>query len=590
MKSNKPQKPKSATWGKKFLTVCSLILSCSLAFPESAKVSKDLEGKNTSEPVDVIVQYHRAPTALNHQKVLSRGGTFKRELGLINGRVYTVPAWAIKDLADDPDVVYVSPDRPLRGTTNGNPTAVNDFHTGTINAPAAWAQGLNGTGVGVAIIDSGMINIPDFNNQNVVYSENFVGGTSGSANDQFGHGTHVAGIIAGNGNKSTGSNYTYTFMGIAPDVNIVNLRVLDQNGMGTDSQVIQAIQEAISLKTTYNIRVINLSLGRGVYESYTVDPLCQAVEQAWNAGIVVVVAAGNGGRDTAANTDGYGTITAPGNDPYAITVGAMNTMGTPSRTDDVPASYSSKGPTLWDQVAKPDLVAPGNLVISLYTAGLTLNQEVPGNEIPNSLYQVNGNSTASDTYFILSGTSMAAPMVTGAVALMLQQTPSLTPDQVKARLMLSAFKGLQTASTAKDLSTGQVFNMQADLFTVGAGYLDIQAALASTALAPATVGSAMSPTTSVDSNGNVVLVTGTSVIWGKSVLWGKSAVWGSTVFNGTDVQGNSILWGTGTLEGNSVLWGTTKINPSSVTAGASVLWGKNTSSPDDQAGFTADQP
>ena len=332
---------------------------------------------------------------------------------------------------------------------NGNPNAVLDYHNETINLAAAQSAGLNGAGIGVAIIDSGMINFPEFNNKNVVFSENFVGGTSGSANDQFGHGTHVAGIIAGNGSRSAGSNYTYHFIGIAPGVNIINLRVLDQNGMGTDSQVIQAIQTAISLKNKYNIRVINLSLGRGVYESYKLDPLCQAVEQAWNAGIVVVVAAGNGGRNNAALTNGYGTITAPGNDPYVITVGAMNTLGTPSRTDDVPASYSSKGPTLWDQVAKPDLVAPGNLIISLYTAGLTLNQEDPGNEIPNSLYQVNGNSTASDTYFILSGTSMAAPVVTGTVALMEQKNPALTPDQVKARLMLTAFKGLQTASTAR---------------------------------------------------------------------------------------------------------------------------------------------
>ena len=152
-------------------------------------------------------------------------------------------------------------------------------------------------------------------------------------------------------------------------MNLINLRVLDQNGAGTDSEVIAAIQTAIALKSTYNIRVINLSLGRPVWESYTLDPLCQAVEQAWKSGIVVVVAAGNYGRDNLAGTNGYGTITAPGNDPYVITVGAMKTMGTAARTDDVIASYSSKGPTLFDQVIKPDLVAPGNLIISLYTRG-----------------------------------------------------------------------------------------------------------------------------------------------------------------------------------------------------------------------------
>ena len=146
--------------------------------------------------------------------------------------------------------------------------------------------------------------------------------------------------------------------------------MLDANGGATDSQVIAAINQAISLKSKYNIRVINLSLGRAVYESYKLDPLCQAVEKAWKNGIVVVVAAGNNGRYLP--TSGYGTVTAPGNDPYVITVGAMKPMGTPQRTDDLIASYSSKGPTVVDRVVKPDLVAPGNLLVSTDTPGTTL--------------------------------------------------------------------------------------------------------------------------------------------------------------------------------------------------------------------------
>src|SRR6266513_5961867 len=183
---------------------------------------------------------------------------------------------------------------------------------------------------------------------------------------------HMSGIIAGAGWFSTGSNFTHTFKGIAPNANIINLRVLDQNGAGTDSSVIAAIQTAISLKSTYNIRVINLSLGRQAYESYKVDPLCQAVEAAWNAGIVVVVAAGNQGRNDSAGTEGYGTIAVPGNDPYAITVGAMKTAGTPTRSDDTIASYSSKGPTTYDYVVKPDIVAPGNQVISTLAPNASL--------------------------------------------------------------------------------------------------------------------------------------------------------------------------------------------------------------------------
>jgi len=489
---------------------------------------------------------------------------------VVNGAVFTVPVSILPDLASDPDVAYIAPDRPLYSTNNGSPTAVLDYHTDTVNAPVAWGQGLNGTGIGVAVIDSGIIDIQDFHGQNnnrVVFGQNFVGGTSGSANDQYGHGSHVAGVIGGNGNNSTGSNYFYTFEGIAPNVNLINLRVLDQNGVGTDSQVIAAIQMAIQLKRTYNIRVINLSLGRPVYESYTLDPLDQAVEQAWKAGIVVVVAAGNEGRNNSKNTSGYGTITAPGNDPYVITVGAMNTKGTPNRAGDVVASYSSKGPTIYDHLVKPDLVAPGNRLISLYASGLTMDQLYPGNEIPTSLYQTNGNSTASDTYYVLSGTSMAAPMVSGAAALLLQKNPSLTPDQVKARLMKTAYKNFAPYSTATDPVTGQTYNSQADIFTVGAGLLDIQAALSNTDLAPTTVGSALSPTVTKDKSGNIVLLNGSSVIWGNSVMWGNSVVWGTSVLWGTNVSGQSVLWG------SSVCWGTSTVQGYSVLWGSSVVWG-----------------
>src|SRR5205807_507643 len=175
--------------------------------------------------------------------------------------------------------------------------------------------------------------------------------------------------------SSTGPFFSQTFKGIAPGANIVNLRVLDENGSATDSQVIAAISQAINLKSKYNIRVINLSLGRGVYESYKLDPLCQAVERAWKAGIVVVVAAGNNGRNQP--TNGYWTINAPGNDPYVLTVGAMKTQGTPDRSDDTIASYSSKGPTLIDHISKPDVVAPGNLLVSTELPGVTLEQTEP---------------------------------------------------------------------------------------------------------------------------------------------------------------------------------------------------------------------
>ena len=197
--------------------------------------------------------------------------------------------------------------------------------------------------------------------------ESFVPGREGTSaaatDDEFGHGTHVAGIIGGNGWSSTG-DFEVTFRGVAPKSLLINLRVLDENGVGSESAVIAAIQRAIELKSVFNIRVINLSLGRPMSESYRFDPLCQAVEAAWKAGMVVVVAAGNHGRDDWAGAQGYGTIMAPANDPYVITVGAMKTRKTVVRADDRIASYSSKGPTAIDHIVKPDLVAPGNRMIS----------------------------------------------------------------------------------------------------------------------------------------------------------------------------------------------------------------------------------
>ena len=185
---------RSAFWGRGFLMVGVLILSASLAFARSPKMAKDLEGKRPSDQVDVIVQFAQAPTAKQHQKVFDRGGKLRRELGLIKSGSYSMPASALADLAADPDVSYISPDRQLSSTATGSSTPVLDYHTDTVNAPVAWAKGLDGTGIGVAVIDSGIVNIPDLPGSGVLFSQNFVSGTpSSSTTDQYGHGTHVAG-------------------------------------------------------------------------------------------------------------------------------------------------------------------------------------------------------------------------------------------------------------------------------------------------------------------------------------------------------------------------------------------------------------
>jgi len=568
---------KTTTWGTRLALLALITLlaaGLSLADGKKSKLSKDadaLKGGHKGATVDVIIQFNQTPTEAHHQKVRNKGGALKTKLDFIKSGHYSVPTEALDALAGDPDVAYITPNRPVKGSL--------DHVVSAVNADLAYASGWDGTGVGIAVIDSGVSSVYDLNaddNQSsrLVYSQSFVAGDS-STGDAFGHGTHIAGIVAGNGYLSSTSNYPCVYRGIASEAKIVNLRVLDSTGAGTDSSVIAAIQQAISLKNTYNIRVINLSLARGVYESYKLDPLCQAVESAWRAGIVVVVAAGNMGQYDGANTNGYGTIGAPGNDPYVITVGATNTRGAGAQTAQMMTSYSSKGPTAIDHVVKPDLVAPGNGVVSRMAQG--------GNALVSShpalaVYPCNssrlscGPQFGSARYMRLSGTSMATPVVSGVAALLLEKTPSLTPDQVKARLMKSAWKGFASHTTATDKGTGVLYQIEQDLFAVGAGAVDASAALANTDFAPSFVGAAKSPTAVYNSLTNTISIVGEpSTIWNNSVVWGDSLVWG-----------NSVVWGDSLVWGNSVVWGDSLVWGNSVVWGDSVLWGNSDGTLEDQ--------
>jgi serine protease AprX len=544
---------------------------------DHAKLSPEIDALDPNSKVAVIIQYQNAPTPDTDQAMLDRGADSASSLQTLNAQLVSINAGSLHDLARDPNVVYISPDRALSSSLN-NATAA-------VNAPAAWNAGWTGTGVGVAVIDSGVdpssgadLSGPTSLSGRVVYSTSFVPGNL-SVLDAYGHGTHVAGIVAGSGASSQASNTSNpVYKGVAPNASIVNLRALDQNGSGSDSTVIAAIESAILNKLLFNIRVINLSLGRPVYESYKLDPLCQEVEKAWKSGIVVVVAAGNNGRSNVGGINGYGTITAPGNDPYVITVGAMKSMGTPQRTDDLIASYSSKGPTAIDHLVKPDIVAPGNLITSLLNNGSLLS-EYPSNSIGTTkcsagnflgvvvgtagtlLAPAPGSSSSGHCYFSLSGTSMAAAVVSGAVADLLQAQPTLTPDQVKARLMKTAYKSFPASSTAADPVTGATYTSYYDAFTVGAGYLDIAAALADKSIAAAP---ALSPAAVYNSSSNTVSMVGaTGTVWGTSTdysyatVWGTGTVWGTATVWGTGgVNGSATVWGTSSDQGFATVWGT----------------------------------
>jgi len=534
---------------KQITPIVVSIFAAGVTFGGQFKVAKELRGADPASTVDVIVQFNHVPTLRDHERILSHGGAWKGDPESGKFGAYAIPARSLSRLENDPAVLHVSADHKVH--------AMLDLTADAVNASAAWASGWTGAGIGVAVIDSGISKHPDLDKR-VVYSQDFSGG---GMDDYYGHGEHVAGIIGASGKTSECNTCTRLLRGMAPGVNLLDLRVLDQNGEGNDSGVIAAIAKAIELKTRYNVRVINLSLGRPISESYTQDPLCQEVEAAWRAGIVVVVAAGNGGRDNSQETDGYATITAPGNDPYVITVGAMKTMGTPTRSDDLIASYSSKGPTLIDHIVKPDIVAPGNRVVSLLAPPSKFSQTYPANIVAFSYYRNTRQNTASKQFFTLSGTSMATPVVSGAVADLLQSDPNLTPDQVKAKLMLTAYKTFPATSSVVDPATGTIYSSQYDIFTVGAGYLDVQALLNDQNVPE---GTALSPTAVYDADSNnVYLVTDQQAVWGTKGVWGTQAVWGTK-----GVWGTQAVWGTKGVWGTQAVWGT------STMAGFRAVWGK----------------
>jgi serine protease AprX len=559
---------------------------------------------SVNDSVQVIVQWKIPTGPATQQKIAALRGTVVSDFQTLNSGLYQIPSVALATLDQDSQVAFVSLDRQVSHKLA--------YTAAAINAASVWKSGYNGSGIGIAIVDSGVNVDPNLGvgpHSNIVYSRDFTHpGPNGDPSDHYGHGQHISGIIASNGQASSCPTCTETFLGIAPGASLINLKVLDDNGAGSDSRVLAAIDTAILLKDRYNIRVLNLSLGRPILESYTRDPLCQAAEAAWKAGIVVVAAAGNEGRDNSFSESGYGTITAPGNDPYVITVGAMKAENTFTRADDLIASYSSKGPTTVDHVVKPDVLAPGNQIVSLLAPNSALLKEFPANQVPVSAYVSNGGNANSHVYFLLNGTSMATAVVSAAAADVLQAYPSLTPDQIKVLFMQTASKTFPTSSSVTDPNDGTVYTSYYDLFTVGAGYIDMQAALKAAGKMRGVTGNSISPSASYNAGSGTVTLSfdpsslwvtqpgglaptwGTTALSGNVALWNGIAPWGQTstasaspagaaaIWNSTSLwvlalqSGNAAqmsMWGACTPNGQMSMWGACAPN------GQMSMWGAN---------------
>jgi serine protease AprX len=482
-------------------------------------------------PTEIIVSYADRPELIEDERIEKLGGEIVRHYEIFELLAIRIPADALVELAIDEAVEHVSLDEAVRSTSTVSKIAA-DFPV----YPSGNAS-YDGDSVRVAILDSGVAPHTDLSSSVWQYSfldDNFTKAViddgeidredTDPRTDYYGHGTHVAGIIAGNGYSSNG-DYT----GPATSVDIISLQVLDENGLGQTSDVMAALEWLLKYGDNLDIRVANLSLGKPITESNTTDPLVQAVERVWDAGIVVTVAAGNYGRE------GYFSTTSPGNSRKVITVGSLTDNGTGGDfSDDYVSTYSSKGPTAADHVMKPDLVAPGNQIIAATPYASTLADLLPGNKVSctNALECKRG-------YLELSGTSMATAFVSGAAALMLQKDPSLSPATVKARLMRSARKLGESPIVA------------------GAGLLDIDAAMNDNGIVS---GQALSPLMAFDSATGGTLIQDTATLWGDD-LWGAGYLWtdGGVTANGylwTDggISASGYLWTDGGVNANGYIW------------------------------------
>ncbi len=475
--------------------------------------------------VSVIVQ-KTTPLADVESQVTELGGKVTKNLSMIRAFAATLPSSAVTRLSENNGVRWISIDAPAINQEAPCPTCIDssilqNTYNKTVRADKAWtkwnasigqyAPWIEGNGVGVAVVDSGInASVGDFgeNGSRVIVQQNFAS-SSNSAADNYGHGTFVAGVIAGDGGSSNGS-----YVGIAPEANLISVKVSGDTGSATTSDLINGLQWILDNKATYNIRVVNISMNSSVQQSYNVDPLDAAVEILWFNQIVVVVSAGNNGNSG---------LFPPANDPFVITVGAVDEGGNTNPTNDTVASFSAYGIDETGGI-KPDLVAPGkNLIAPLAGPNSWFATNRPANV-------VNGNA------FRMSGTSAAAPVVSGAVALLLQKEPNLNPDQVKFRLKAMTLKGTPQGSW----DNRQVWSNY-NAATAGAGLVDGYFTIYQ---------SWKKGTSNTGLPASLLLSTGSNpIMWG-SVNW-SSVNWSSV--NWSSVNWSSVNWSS--VNWSSAYWG-----------------------------------
>jgi serine protease AprX len=466
--------------------------------------------------------------------VLEAGGNVLSKYHLINAVDASILTAAVP-LLDALPGITVTPDVAV--SVRSAPESVSahtpsDAFLPETGATRLMSAGDTGQGVTVAVVDTGIDNLPDF-------SGRLVGGvdlTNGNNpyQDSYGHGTFVAGLIAGSGVSSNGQ-----FSGEAPGARVVSIKVAGADGTASLGTLITGLQWAVDHQKTYGIKVLNLSLGFEPSESTVLNPLDQAAEAAWNSGIAVVASAGNAGPFN-------GTVLSPGDDPLVITVGALDDMATASTADDEMNNFSSAGPTSPDGWAKPDLVTSGRSVVSVAAPGSTI-------------YTSDPSARVGAANFVGSGTSFSAAITSGAAALVLADNPGLTPNQIKARLLANTSPG----PVGNPFVDGHGALNAYAAATAGPVNLSQTAAGLIPALLRATV--SLSPTGPADT-WNANLWSGISLSGAPLTGW----AWNGIAWNGSDWNGwawNNSAW-------NSAAWAGAGWNGASWTGWAwnNVAW------------------
>jgi serine protease AprX len=383
---------------------------------------------SSAAPVQVVVRETPGAGQLPEQVVERLGGTVVRQLSVINGFSAKVPGDRLDVLRSTAGVSSVTEDAGLTlsdADVTGQVSQTGSLYTlanRVTGASSLWDSGATGQGVDIALVDSGVAPVNGLSAKGkIVYGPDLTLEANGSANnlDTYGHGTHMAGIMVGK-DDATGSltGNSSDFVGMAPNSRVVSIKVADAKGQTDVSQAIAAIDWVVQNhnKNGLNIRVLNLSFGTDGVQNYVLDPLAYAAEQAWHSGVVVVVAVGNQGNNVL-------KVNNPADDPYLIAVASDDAKGTATTADDTVSTFSNKGDGLRD----PDVLAPGDHVVSLRDPGSYLDTTYPAARIGDRLFRG-------------SGTSQAAAVVSGAAALLISQRPGLTPDQVKALLTGTAQK------------------------------------------------------------------------------------------------------------------------------------------------------